>query len=756
MQKFTTPVSCIFFAAACSWTGLCSGQQVPITDIQIFRVIRNELQLNNRGDQLNAIDDEIDTASFLTPSFTEGPHIAAIDLGGLNSINRFRAEKGGDTDQAGGASGAPGLAPIDNMDLQLLYTTDTGPLPARNYLPVPGLTNGYQGAELINADSVDPFNATIDNDHHDSPVDGPYSLSFDTVDATAFGLRFARDAEDTAPWTHYFAWELDLMFNDIEHPATDIQVFSLPSTERPLNTRDDAANAIDGDPSTWSFITPAGTIGPQIAGLDLGTATMINRFRVDKFGDTDDAGPDAGAPGLGPTDNLDLRLLYTTDTGPLNTRTYQPVTGLTNGFDGRELINADAVNSADATVDNDHHDTFADGGLYSLTFDPVQATGFGLQFDRDAGDSQRFTHYRVWEMELLNDDTIQPIASISVFEANEPGATVELNNRGDEDLAIDGDVGTWSFLTPAFTDFENVAALDLGGHVNVDRIRVAKGGNTDGTDNGAPGLEPIDNMDVQILFTTDTGPLELRNYQPVAGLVNGYEGAELINADAVVADEGRVDNDHHDFDLDGWYSLSFDPVQASALAFSFARDEGDSAPWTHYYAFEIEVYASSSVSFDFNGDGSVDVMDIDDLVGEIAAGTNDAIFDLSGDGVVNTDDLGQWLEGAAGHNGFAESYLQGDANLDGRVDASDLNQLGLSWQQPVSTWSVGDFTADGVVDAGDLNLVGLSWQQSIAMASKAVPEPAAVWLILGALLWPVGRRSFDLRKTRSLSEKDNQ
>ena len=742
MQKITMSVGCFFFAATCGWTSVCSGDPVPITDIQIFRIIGNELQLNNRGDQLNAIDDDNDTASFLTPSSTEGPHIAAIDLGGFTTINRFRANKGGDTDQAGGGSGAPGLAPIDNMDLQLLYTRDTGPLLERNYLPVQGLTNGYQGAELINADSIESLNGTVDNDHHDSAVDGPYSLSFDPVDATAFGLRFARDAEDTAPWTHYFAWELDLMLDDIEQPATDIQVFSLPTTERALNTREDAANAVDGDPSTWSFITPSGATGPHIAGLDLGPAVTINRFRVDKFGDTDDAGPASGAPGLAPIDNMDLRLLYTTDSGPLNTRTYQPVTGLTNGFDGRELINADGVNSADGTVNNDHHDTFLDGGLYSLSFDAVEATGFGLQFERDAGDSQPFTHYRVWEMELLDNDTIQPISSIAVFEAGGAGdAQVELNNRGDEDNAIDGDVATWSFLTPAFTDFENIAALDLGELVNVDRIRVAKGGNTDGTDAGAPGLEPIDNMDVQILFSTDSGPLELRNYQPVAGLINGFEGGELINADAVNADDGMVDNDHHDFDSDGWYSLTFDSVQASALAISFARDEGDSAPWTHYYAFEIEVHAASEPSFDFNGDGSVDVADIDALVGEIVAGTNDATFDLSGDGIVDTTDLEQWLGGAAGHNGFAESYLSGDANLDGMVNALDLNQLGLSWQLAVSTWSGGDFTADGKVDAGDLNLLGIHWQRSIASAAEAVPEPTAMLLLLSGLLWLIFRRS---------------
>ena len=42
-------------------------------------------------------------------------------------------------------------------------------------------------------------------------------------------------------------------------------------------------------------------------------------------------------------------------------------------------------------------------------------------------------------------------------------------------------------------------------------------------------------------------------------------------------------------------------------------------------------------------------------------------------------DIVQSLTAAAGANGFAQPYLLGDANLDGMVDAQDLNAVGQNW-----------------------------------------------------------------------------
>ena len=147
---------------------------------------------------------------------------------------------------------------------------------------------------------------------------------------------------------------------------------------------------------------------------------------------------------------------------------------------------------------------------------------------------------------------------------------------------------------------------------------------------------------------------------------------------------------------------------------------------------------------DFNGDGVWDTMDIDLLGKEIIAGTNNSDFDITGDAAVNQDDLNQWLSDAATENGFGVPYLGGDANLDGTVDAQDLNSLALNWQQNVDPWSQGDFNTDGFVDASDLNALALNWQSSIPSAAAAVPEPNSLAILcLCVITIVLGRRRSD-------------
>jgi hypothetical protein len=136
---------------------------------------------------------------------------------------------------------------------------------------------------------------------------------------------------------------------------------------------------------------------------------------------------------------------------------------------------------------------------------------------------------------------------------------------------------------------------------------------------------------------------------------------------------------------------------------------------------------------DFDGDSVLGTADIDLLSADIFAGTNDPTLDVTGDGAVDDADLTKWLTDAALHNGFSAAYLLGDSNLDGSVDAEDLNNLALSWQLvDTPSWSRGDFNVDGHIDVADLNTLALSWQQSMSLSSVAnvaVPEPTA-WLLL--------------------------
>ena len=156
------------------------------------------------------------------------------------------------------------------------------------------------------------------------------------------------------------------------------------------------------------------------------------------------------------------------------------------------------------------------------------------------------------------------------------------------------------------------------------------------------------------------------------------------------------------------------------------------------------------LSLDINLDAAVDVLDADAMVLEIATGGENARFDLSLDGFVNDADLAAWLSEAALQHGYEEAYLLGDSNLDGSVNAIDLNAMALNWQSEASGWSLGDFTANGRVNASDLNALALNWQRSIR---ELTPETAAlsnrhVDSVDNADDSKTARRRFDLNSRR--------
>ena len=75
--------------------------------------------------------------------------------------------------------------------------------------------------------------------------------------------------------------------------------------------------------------------------------------------------------------------------------------------------------------------------------------------------------------------------------------------------------------------------------------------------------------------------------------------------------------------------------------------------------------------------------------------------------------------------------------MDGVVDLLDLDILGSNFGATGASWTQGDFNGDGVVDLLDLDILGGNFG---AMASTAVPEPAAVVLLLCALAGTTRRR----------------
>ena len=130
---------------------------------------------------------------------------------------------------------------------------------------------------------------------------------------------------------------------------------------------------------------------------------------------------------------------------------------------------------------------------------------------------------------------------------------------------------------------------------------------------------------------------------------------------------------------------------------------------------------------DFTGDGVVNVEDINALFAAISDGNPDPRFDLDGNGNVGQSDVVFLVENTIG-------TFMGDANLDGRVDAADLNVVGINWRAAnVTGWEQGDFNGDDGVAAADLNIIGLNWLRGapIAAVHQRVPRAPLAALVGG-------------------------
>ncbi|MEO0587285.1 MAG: hypothetical protein AAF078_06550 [Planctomycetota bacterium] len=128
---------------------------------------------------------------------------------------------------------------------------------------------------------------------------------------------------------------------------------------------------------------------------------------------------------------------------------------------------------------------------------------------------------------------------------------------------------------------------------------------------------------------------------------------------------------------------------------------------------------------DLNGDGVLDIDDLDLLGSNIGTGTTEAEGDLDGDGDVDTDDLTALLTGLG--------TVAGDANLDQLVDTSDLAILAGNFDTSVDSYALADFNLDGVVDTPDLAILAGAFGTDLsgAAVAPAIPEPTTL-VLLGA------------------------
>ena len=118
---------------------------------------------------------------------------------------------------------------------------------------------------------------------------------------------------------------------------------------------------------------------------------------------------------------------------------------------------------------------------------------------------------------------------------------------------------------------------------------------------------------------------------------------------------------------------------------------------------------------DLNGDGAVDGSDVD-VVCNAIGGPFMPNLDFQANGEIDFQDVEAFVQGPLGTH-------MGDANLDGRVDAGDLNQVGIHWLQDDNVgWGSGDFNCDGEVSAGDLNIVGINWLEGAPQQAARAPR----------------------------------
>jgi len=145
-------------------------------------------------------------------------------------------------------------------------------------------------------------------------------------------------------------------------------------------------------------------------------------------------------------------------------------------------------------------------------------------------------------------------------------------------------------------------------------------------------------------------------------------------------------------------------------------------------------------SCDFNGNGSCDSADMDELSAAVRSGSTNTKYDLDQNGVVNNADRDVWVRNL-------KKTWYGDANLDGLFNSTDfvgVFQIGEYEDSSAGNtgWAEGDWNGDAEFSSSDFVAAFQDggYDAGPRAGVAAVPEPAGLTLLASGLLGLWGLR----------------
>lgn len=295
-------------------------------------------------------------------------------------------------------------------------------------------------------------------------------------------------------------------------------------------------------------------------------------------------------------------------------------------------------------------------------------------------------------------------------------------------------------LLQTFSDPSPTGGDRFGSSVALDGNYVVVGNHKDDTNGFNVGQAHLFDLNGNLLHTFEdpTPTTEDRFGRRVA-----LEGSNVLIGDFADDTSGTGVGRTHLFDLSGDLLQTFkDPSPTDGDRFgTWVALEGNNiliGAWKDdtlgMDVGQVHLFTYSHVLGDFDGDGVLDIDDINKLSEESAGDLHDRAFDLNDDGTVDQKDLRMWIYD------LKNSFI-GDSNLDGEFSSGDLVSVFQSgeYEDDVpsnSSWETGDWDGDGEFGTSDLVLAFQDGGFEVGPRPMAVPESTSrawtvcMWLCL--------------------------